>query len=442
MSVSMGRHGLALALAIAAGACSVPMSQLLRDMPSNSAAPPINIATCPAAVSKLEVAADLAKERERTETALSYHVVRNIHDVDAVGRNISFMLQGNGLHPALQNEPVVRELFRAIGTTVYQTHQKIVQLAINNGAASVARQTALSGRDDLVQNWIQTQQQNLAVPLNGLADVANTPPRDLYASDFTSFVTTVRQVLLEASASNGSNNVATAGPAPATFAQAFVFYYQAYFNGTYVDRFGSSLAKPTTLQTISDNEISGTVQVLLELLMDYYVQTPVWYSGKGPGSYSYLPGNGSDPKTTPTVYTASQPPKTGGGGGVNLPLNFLALDDGSNGKACGITKLKAQAIQYIAQQLGNSAGTLGGAVGGSFGGINIGLGVLGKFSFGDNKTIHSLMTTVLQSTVKRAAEQASYRTFDVIPDGEFTTVADLVQAFLNVQLGGTPSSSN
>jgi hypothetical protein len=423
MFAHIGRYALALALAIATGACSVPMWELLRDLPPNGGTIP-NVPTCTKALPKLEMAAGLASAR--IGTTLWYQRVDNIHDLDAVSTNIAFMY---GLHPALRNEPVVVELSRMIGMTVYQTHQKLVQLAINNEAANAAKRAALSVRDETMQAFIQTEQRKVAIPLSDdVAAAVASQPRDLHASDFTSFVTTLHQVLLEA----------TAGPAPASFSQAFIFYYRAYFNGTYVDRFGGlPLPKPTSLQTVTDNEIAGTVQVLLEFLMDYYVQTPMWYTGKA-GSFSYYPGTGSDPKTRPTVYAASLQPELGG---VNLPLNFMPLDDGTNPKACGITKLKAQAIQYIAQQLANSAGTLGGSVGGSFGGINIGLGVTGKISVGDNKTIHSLITTALQSTVKRAAEEASYRVFDLIPDGEFKTIPDLVQAFLNVQLGGKPSGS-
>jgi hypothetical protein len=53
---------------------------------------------------------------------------------------------------------------------------------------------------------------------------------------------------------------------------------------------------------------------------------------------------------------------------------------------CGIDKLKSEAIQYIAKTVGSKASQLGGTVG-SFGGINVGLGMPGKISIGDNKTI-------------------------------------------------------
>jgi hypothetical protein len=123
-----------------------------------------------------------------------------------------------------------------------------------------------------------------------------------------------------------------------------------------------------------------------------------------------------------------------------MPLQVLAVDPGTNPNACGITKLKAQAIQYIAQTAGNSAGTLGGEIGGSFGGINVGLGILGKLSIRDNKTIHSLVTTALQRTATRAGEEASYRVLDMIPDKQFNTLADWIQAYLNAQLN-PPSGS-
>jgi hypothetical protein len=133
-------------------------------------------------------------------------------------------------------------------------------------------------------------------------------PLDLSDGDFVSFAATLRKVLLEASVTNVPTNVSKGDDDPQPlFNKAFVYYYQAYFSGNYVDRFGTPLAKPTSLLTISDNEISGTVEVFLDLLMDFYLQTPIWRQGTS-GSYSYLPGSGSNKsKTVPTVYAASQP---------------------------------------------------------------------------------------------------------------------------------------
>jgi hypothetical protein len=216
--------------------------------------------------------------------------------------------------------------------------------------------------------------------------------------------------------------------AQAGFNQSLIYYFQAYFKGTYVDRFGVPVPAPNSLQTISDGEIQGTVQVFLEALMDYYIQTPIWYLGDS-GKRSYYPGSGSDTGKTPTVVSANK-------NGV-MPLKLIQLvTKPPNGPipACGITKIKAEAIQHIAQDAGNRAGQLGGQIGGGFGGINVGLGVLGKISIGDNKTIHGVITTALQKTFMRAGEESAIRVLNLVPNDKYTTLADLISAFLNAQL--------
>jgi hypothetical protein len=321
------------------------------------------------------------------------------------------------LHPELQREPVVRELFRSIGVTVLSTQKNTLKLALN-AELSLDRSRLKPTLVVLHDKRISDLRDSLAA-LDSLASNTDVfgAPIDLNYENFLSFAGTLRAVTLEASArpdAAGSN----------AFNRAFTNYFQQYFKGQYVDRFGKPVQAPTSLQTISDNEISGTIQVFLDLVMDYALQTPVWYDK----SNNYFPGVGNSSKNKPTVVVVGQ--MTNGG----MPLQLLPLLDDDHTESCGITKLKAEAIQYIAQTAGTRASAWGGEVGGSFGGINVGLGVLGKFSLGDNKTIHSIVTTTLSEIFTRAGEEASYRLLYVIAYKKNDTLADLLEKYLEAQL--------
>jgi hypothetical protein len=211
--------------------------------------------------------------------------------------------------------------------------------------------------------------------------------------------------------------------AQSRFNQALIYYFDQYYRNKYVDRFGNKIAAPNNLHTIGDNEIAGTATVFFELIMDYAFQTPIWFDS---AKKSYLPGSG----------TAEKPPTAVGGKLVPIPA-LLPSDNDIQTQTCGITALKAQAIQYIAQTAGNRASAVAGTVGGSFGGINVGLGVLGKFSLGDNKTLQALTKTALMLTFQRAGEEASYRVLYWIgyTATDTPTLLDMIQKYLTAQLG-------
>jgi hypothetical protein len=148
-----------------------------------------------------------------------------------------------------------------------------------------------------------------------------------------------------------------------------------------------------------------------ELIYDYAFRTPVWTSTDN----KYYPGGSS---TAPTVVASK----------LITPIALLSDGDAHQ---CGITKLKAEAIQYLSNAASDKASSLGGLVGGSFGGLHFGLGVLGKISVGDNQTLQALVKASLGEAAERATEEASYRVLYWIPYNNETLLADLVQQYLD-----------
>lgn len=227
------------------------------------------------------------------------------------------------LHPELRNEPVVQELLRAVGATVYNTHQNnIVQAQLNAGTAHGL--TAIQ----VLENYSSAP---------ATAASLSSQPRDLNYGDFMSFGAALRHALLELAGSSIpatpliTSDTITESDQPefsqAQFNKAFVYYFNAYIKGNFYPRFGKPLPVPTTLQTISDNEIAGSVQVFLELLLDYALRTPVWsVTDKTSKVTTYYPGGGTG-KTTPTVISAAA------GGLVPIPIDSFVTDT----RICGMT---------------------------------------------------------------------------------------------------------
>lgn len=239
--------------------------------------------------------------------------------------------------------------------------------------------------------------------------------------DFEAFTTTVKILLTSPDFAVGGDSRNSPTPSKSvqatkgiSFKNAFVRYFADYYEGKFIDRFGTTISKPSLSLTISDTEIGNVVQVMWELILDYTLGTPVWTDGS-----KYYPGGSAN---KPTVLAE------------NLVIAQSLLADNLSDH-CGITKLKAEAIQYLANTASDRASAMGGLVTGSFGGFEVGLGFLGKFSFGDNQTIQTVVKTSVGEVAGRAAEEASYRTLYWIPyNGRTFVMEDIVQQFLDAHI--------
>jgi hypothetical protein len=261
--------------------------------------------------------------------------------------------------------------------------------------------------------------------------VVSTPTESsdkLSNGDFKAFLITLKTLLTSPDFAvggkqpNGGSPPSTSVTADAsksgiTFKNAFIRYFKDYYDGTFVDRSGTAISKPTLSLTISDTEIGNVVQVMWELILDYTLTTPVWTDGT-----NYYPGPDGQSKQPTVVHE-------------NLVTAQSLLPEDQS-KHCGITKTKAEAIWYLTNTASDKASALGGVVTESFGGFSVGLGFLGKFSFGDNQTLQTVIKTSIGELAGRAAEEASYRTLYWIPYNSNTFVMeDLVQQFLDAHSG-------
>jgi hypothetical protein len=279
-----------------------------------------------------------------------------------------------------------------------------------NALVDGLRQTVVRAQADIARPA------NLPDSIGSVGTVTAPTSVNLTDEDFKTFAKTMRNLLVSPTLAVGAlqsgSPVSTAAKSgdSVTFKSAFVSYFSAYYKGSFVDRFGTKLAKPGISRTISDAEIASAIKVMWELVFDYTLHTPVWKSGT-----TYYPGATTE---VPTAVAAK----------LIVAQDLLADADS---KHCGITALKAEAIEYLSNAAADRAAALGGLVGGSFGGFHFGFGVMGKLSIGDNQMLQAVVKMSLSETAGRAAEEASYRALYWIPYNGETLISDLVQQYLD-----------
>jgi hypothetical protein len=170
------------------------------------------------------------------------------------------------------------------------------------------------------------------------------------------------------------------------FSQLVITYYQAYYAGSFNSYFGVKFAKPVLSLTVRDNEINQAATVFVEALFDEALKSPVWKTSGNDGKAIYYPGGNIE---LPTVATLP------GREPVTLPAGCMNLT-------------KAKTVSYVAQQFATAASSDTALAIKSVGGLEIGLGLLGKLSIGDNSTLSNLIKAVASEVVLRITAQVVY----------------------------------
>ena len=388
MKTSVASASAASVAALLLSACAMSLTELSTGLGDPL---PDNTTICPSTAKRL-----LTSPRTMD---VSNHVA-------TVQKAISPALQKAGVSP---DSSVLHQLTLVAHTTSHQTHAYLAQKANMKVAASPAPQSQ---------------------------------PHDLTMADFLKTASVVKSLLLDAQtlSKDVDDDVKD-------FQQYFLQYFAAYYKGAYTDRFGTPIPPPAISTTIADSEISSTMTVLVDVIMDYILRTPVWVDNVQKPTTFYPGGtNGAGQKNAPTVYTVFSKKYPS----IAQPI-ILETSTKSGPKTCGITDLKAEAIQYIALSAGSRAQLLAGGIGGSFGGVNIGLGVLGKVSIGDNKTLQALAKAGLGSAFTHVGEYAAYQVLQVTPNiaqptsgasaGVYSFVLQYVQTFLSTQINAATTAS-
>jgi len=235
-------------------------------------------------------------------------------------------------------------------------------------------------------------------------DLAAVPEANssLTYDDLKQFANAVSMTYLQPTAASLTN--AAPAPAPATADDAFGIYFRNYLEGTFYDRYGVNIAKPTFSTTVGDTEINGALTMLVEYLLDSVDKsTPVFGDAavspaangdtipEPSGAVTFYPGSS---KYQPTAYAAGLAKY------AHAPVTATT--------PCGITVDKVAFMAELAKAAGTSGNLLSGVSFGSFGGFGFSLFGFVKFSFGDNQTLSGAAKTIATRLAMRAAYDATY----------------------------------
>jgi hypothetical protein len=189
---------------------------------------------------------------------------------------------------------------------------------------------------------------------------------------------------------SGGGGLVAGATAPSSSPNTFSTYFQAYYSNKYVDRLGQSISLPPISLTVSDSEIASALTVLIDYVADLVDPTPVMGSGPlGSSGLLYYPGANS---SEPTVLAAGL-------------AKYVVIPEYA---ACDWNQQDAPVLGYLATAAGDQAGTITGITTKSFGGIEVGFGVLGKLSIGDNQTLSTIVKTAASRLAMRATLAGTY----------------------------------
>jgi hypothetical protein len=193
-------------------------------------------------------------------------------------------------------------------------------------------------------------------------------------------------------------------PDPTHAKAALKAYFKHYYDGTFTDRMGNTLASPQLPQfpsagpvsiSVTDGEIMDAENVLLEWVIDTLDRsTPVMVYTDPSGAVTYYPGGAGT--SEPTALAIGYVPS------VQIPLTSY----------CGINKNNVWVLKDLANDAGVQVGAIDGLVintwGGFSGGWSLGPVVLGNISVGDNQTLSDLLKTLASEVALRLTLCTSY----------------------------------
>lgn len=298
-------------------------------------------------------------------------------------------------------------------------------------------------------------------------------------SDLKDIINNVHAALAESKAASGGGDIMLLD-------EALGFYFTQLFEGKYVDRFGNTLQAPTVSMTITDSEIGGALSVLVDVIMDYVLRSPVWVDNVNvnsspknyPADYASTSSPGSA-VSTPTPPAAKPAAAAAAPASQSLVPTAVAFDqelindyaknpadfpyspgtksDGTTWRwtplaklgplpsppppgypsdgACQIDQRKLEVIEYLAGLIKQESTGITGLALGNVGGIGFSAGIFGKVSIGDNKTIQVLAQTLIAAILERIEFEVIYRAAYYVPDqGQYHTFSTLVDQVMKIKV--------
>lgn len=177
-------------------------------------------------------------------------------------------------------------------------------------------------------------------------------------------------------------------------------YIGNYYHGTFADRFGNVITKPSFSHGVDDATITNFVRVLVEATADSLpVHDPVLWDGK---NTFYPKGNGTAPTFFSFFHKATD--------ATSKPGFWEVVVQPSTTKSTlpGVTANESKLIEAGSNFIADQGLTLFGGILESLGSVDIGIVISPNFTIGGNGTLRGIAQTVIETSLRRGAEIGLY----------------------------------
>ncbi len=224
-------------------------------------------------------------------------------------------------------------------------------------------------------------------------------PVSFTESDFTDFLKTdLQSANLQVWSSSVAGYQARAADRNALAMRRIQSYMIAYFDGKFVDRRGTPIAKPAVKDgAISNDTITGFLTVFFEAVDDSLFRVPVYFEMDANNKRKWLnPG-----EKEPTVAALSK--DANGAYDAEVVRNIASDTE--------ITTDELHAIQFASAMASEQSKALSGFVFRIFSDMSLSFVVGGNFAFGNNDTAAKVVDCFFEVSSRRTTEALAYRYF-------------------------------
>jgi hypothetical protein len=188
-------------------------------------------------------------------------------------------------------------------------------------------------------------------------------------------------------------------------------YMQAYLEGKFVDRNGTTISQPDIAQKLGGDTLTSFETVLLEAVYDYATLTPIVYT-KSNSTPSDVQGDQADASSGKSGGT-NTPPSSGSSNSKATPTFALLFPEfyqpvSTDSDAPGVTSAELKLMTLLQGLGGEETKHLSGAIIKFFGGVAAGA----KLSVGDNDSVPKTVSTLCNAFVSDTVGTLSYDFFE------------------------------
>lgn len=219
----------------------------------------------------------------------------------------------------------------------------------------------------------------------------------------------------------------------------FAGYFVAYYSGEFVDRLGQKIERPKfdvsfpIALVIPNADIAAAVSVIVEFIVDLVDPTPVLGNAETASAVTketkFYPGGTANMPTAFAMGFANykeilpkEPDEAERAALTRRPAG-RKTDEPPKYATCGLTQENSKVLSAISNSAADNAALVSGLVSETAGGLELGLGVMGKISIGDNQTLATIVKTAASRLGGRIGLASAYWTITAVTGQDQTRSA-------------------